>query len=111
MVQPTIRDFQPADFDTLWRIDQSCFPPGICYAPFELKTYMRRPGAFTLVAEAGQSKSASASGEKVLLPENGVAVVGFLVAERSRRGAGHIITIDVRAEARRHRVGSLLLAA
>ena len=37
--------------------------------------------------------------------------MGFLVAESSRRGIGHIITIDVRAEARRHRVGSALLEA
>lgn len=33
------------------------------------------------------------------------------MAESSRRGIGHIITIDVRAEARRHRVGSELLDA
>jgi ribosomal-protein-alanine N-acetyltransferase len=38
-------------------------------------------------------------------------IVGFLVAETSRCGIGHIITIDVRAEARRHRVGSTLLLA
>jgi ribosomal-protein-alanine N-acetyltransferase len=39
-----------------------------------------------------------------------VSIVGFLVAEIGRRGIGHVITIDVRAEARRHRVGSTLLA-
>jgi [ribosomal protein S18]-alanine N-acetyltransferase len=110
-VQLTIRDFQSGDFDTLWRIDQSCFPGGISYTRFELQTYMRRPGAFTLVAEGDQSKSASGSGEQLLRAEDGVALVAFLVAERSRRGAGHIITIDVRAEWRRHRVGSRLLAA
>jgi len=110
-VQLTIRDFEAADFDTLWRIDQSCFSPGISYTPFELKTYMRRPGAFTLVAEADPTKGASGSGDELLRAEDELGVVGFLVAERSRRGTGHIITIDVCREARRHRVGSRLLAA
>ena len=46
----TIRDFQPADFDTLWNIDQLCFPPGISYSRAELKLYIRRRGSFTLLA-------------------------------------------------------------
>ncbi len=46
----TIRDFQPSDFETLWRIDQDCFSPGISYSRAELKIYMRRRGSFTLVA-------------------------------------------------------------
>ena len=46
-----IRDFQPDDFETLWRIDQECFPPGIAYSRAELKTYVRHRGA--IVAHAG----------------------------------------------------------
>jgi ribosomal protein S18 acetylase RimI-like enzyme len=57
-----------------------------------MAAYIRRPGAFTLVAEA-------VSGTQ-----------GFVVAE-SRRKTGHIITIDVMAEARRSGVGSALLQA
>jgi ribosomal protein S18 acetylase RimI-like enzyme len=53
---------------------------------------MGRPGSFTLVAEA----------------ESGIQ--GFVVAE-TRRKTGHIITIDVVAEARRTGVGSALLQA
>ncbi len=90
-----IRDYKPSDFDTLWRIDQTCFAPGISYSRAELKLYILRPGSFTLVAEEG---SASASG-----------IAGFLVAE-AERGSGHIITIDVVAAARRSGVGSLLLS-
>jgi len=54
--------------------------------------YMRRPGSFTLVAEAEG------------VPGNGV--LGFIVAE-TRRKSGHIITIDVVAggEARGRRLG------
>jgi [ribosomal protein S18]-alanine N-acetyltransferase len=88
-----IRDFKPEDFETLWHVDQECFPPGISYSQEELKVYIRRRGAFTLVAE----NSADAS------------IVGFIVAHAG--SAGHIITIDVMASVRRAGVGSLLLQA
>jgi hypothetical protein len=45
-----IREFKPGDFETLWRIDQECFPAGIAYTKQELKAYVRHRGAFTLVA-------------------------------------------------------------
>src|SRR5882762_3040138 len=89
-----IRQFEKADFDTLWRIDQECFDPQLAYSRPEMAFYMRRPGSFTLVAEAEG------------VPGNGI--LGFIVAE-TRRKSGHIITIDVVAEARRAGVGSVLL--
>ena len=101
-----IRQFEKADFDTLWRIDQACFDPQLAYSQPEMAFYMRRPGSFTLVAEA----------EGTEVPGNGSAVVrgsnilGFIVAE-TRRKTGHIITIDVVAGARREGVGSALLRA
>jgi len=102
----TIRDFRPADFETLWRIDQDCFPPGISYSQAELRAYMRRRGSFTLLAVKDTTSkyspaSASADG----------SVGGFIVAEADNRGSGHIITIDVVKAARRSGVGSLLLQA
>ena len=90
----TVRDFQPSDFDTLWQIDQECFPPGISYSRLELKAYMRRRGAFTLVATSGEPQG---------------TIAGFIVAHGGR--TGHVITIDVVEKARRHGVGSLLLQA
>ncbi|MGA9545124.1 MAG: N-acetyltransferase [Candidatus Sulfotelmatobacter sp.] len=93
----TVRDFQPVDFETLWRVDQECFPPGISYSRAELKVYMRRRGSFTLVAE----DAAATAGQG--------RVAGFIVAEADGRGHGHVITIDVIASARRFGVGSLLL--
>ncbi len=90
-----IRDFQPEDFETLWRMDQECFPPGISYSRQELRLYMRRRGAFTLVA-AGSGTSDS-------------KIAGFLVAHDGP--TGHIVTIDVKAGTRRSGVGSLLLRA
>lgn len=96
----TVRDNRPEEFEELWSIDQSCFAPGIAYTRNELLAYMRRPGAFTLIAESTEYSDKPQ-------PE----IVGFLVAETSRLGIGHIITIDVRERARRHRIGSALLAA
>ncbi len=87
-----IRKFEKADFEALWRIDQACFDPQLAYSRPELAFYMRRPGSFTLVAQ----------GEGHIL--------GFIV-EETRRKTGHIITIDVVAEARRTGLGSALLQA
>jgi ribosomal-protein-alanine N-acetyltransferase len=87
-----IRDFKPEDFESLWRMDQECFPPGISYSRQELKLYMRRRGAITLVAADSDGK-----------------IGGFLVTQDGP--TGHIITIDVAAPARRSGVGSLLLRA
>lgn len=88
-----IRDCKPEDFETLWRIDQECFAPGIAYSREELKTYMRRRAAFTLVA------TKPGKGE----------IAGFIVAQGGP--TGHIITIDVVGGARRAGVGSQLLRA
>ena len=104
-----IRQFLKPDFEQLWAIDQECFPPGISYTRIELAFYMRRPRAFTLIAESEGQETTPIPG-----PANVPArksILGFLVGEASARGAGHIITIDVRGEARRHRVGSALLQA
>ena len=106
----TVRDFQPEDFDTLWRIDQECFPPGISYSRKELKLYMRRSGSFTLIASDGSAltdgrDSTGIARASVLGHLSGdvarATIRGFIVAEGGRRGVGHIITIDVVAAARR----------
>jgi len=103
----TIRDFQPSEFETLWRIDQNCFPPGISYSRAELKVYMRRRGSFTLVAA---NAAEPGKGGKQSPPISSTNLAGFIVAEADR-GSGHIITIDVIATARRSGGGSLLLRA
>lgn len=97
------RNFRKQDFETLWRIDQACFDPQLAYSRMELAFYMRRPGAFTLVAEAETGVASGHDGAER-------RIVGFVVAE-ARRSTGHIITIDVVAEARRTGIGSTLLLA
>lgn len=109
----TVRDYRPDDFNTLWAIDQSCFDPEIAYSRYELQVYLRRSGAFALVAESGEDHPHSTAdaprSENPLRDDH--SILGFIVAESSRRGMGHIITIDVLPGARRHHIGSALLAA
>jgi ribosomal-protein-alanine N-acetyltransferase len=88
-----IREYRPEDFDVLWRIDQECFPPGIAYSKQELKAYIRSRGTFTLVATDCEKE----------------APRGFIVVHAG--AAGHIVTIDVIASARRAGVGTLLMKA
>ena len=86
-----LRDFQRGDFETLWKLDQECFPEGIAYTRFELAAYMKRSGSFTVVAEAEME------------------ILGFIVAEANRRGVGHIVTVDVSPATRRFGIASELL--
>ena len=103
-MRSAIRVYRPEDFQTLWEIDQSCFAPGISYSQFELKSYIRRRSSFTFVAEE-VAVGAHPEPDGV----DGARIVGFLVGERSSKGRGHIITIDVRELGRRHGIGSALL--
>jgi ribosomal-protein-alanine N-acetyltransferase len=95
-VEIRIRDYREGELDTLWRIDQKCFEPGISYSAEELEHYMGMRGAFTAVAEAREDS-------------RGWQVVGFIVGQRHPRGMGHIITIDVLPNSQGIGVGSRLL--
>jgi ribosomal protein S18 acetylase RimI-like enzyme len=108
-----IRQFRKVDLDTLWEIDQACFDPQLAYSRPELAFYIRRPGSFTLVAEAADDPTDDPTGDNGRSAASSsppVKILGFIVAE-NRRGNGHIITIDVIAEARRSGLGSSLLRA
>ena len=87
-----VRDYKPEDFESLWRMDQECFPPGISYSKQELSGFVRHRGSFTLVATDDKEK-----------------LQGFIVAHCA--ASGHVITIDVGPGTRRAGVGSLLLRA
>jgi len=87
---PQLRSYRASDFETLYRIDQVCFPEGIAYGRFEMKVYLRAEGSYCLLAESGGN------------------VAGFILAELAP-DEGHIITLDVAEAHRRSGVGSLLL--
>jgi ribosomal-protein-alanine N-acetyltransferase len=88
-----LRDVRSEDLETLYRIDQACFAPGISYSRQALSEFVGNRRSRTWVAE-----------------EKGEAV-GFLIAERQAHKAAHIVTIDVVESWRRRNVGSLLMDA
>ncbi len=87
-----IRPYESEDFDTLYLIDQACYPPGIAYSKRTLRWFLRHPGAECLVAEADAQ------------------IAGFVVAHRQGE-RGHIITLDVLESFRRRGMGTALLRA
>jgi ribosomal-protein-alanine N-acetyltransferase len=86
-----LRTYAPADFETLYEIDQACYEPAIAYSRRELRNYLRFPGADCIVAEADRT------------------LAGFCVTARGP-ARGYIITIDVLDLYRRQGVGTMLLA-
>ena len=86
----TLRSYRPGDFETLYEIDQDCYPRGIAYSRRTLRWFLSLSEAECLVAEAG--------GE----------IAGFILSEWDGPRA-HIITIDVLERNRREGVGSALL--
>jgi ribosomal-protein-alanine N-acetyltransferase len=88
-----LRAFRSDDLETLYKIDQACFAPGISYPREELSRFINQRGSTTWVAEE--------SGE----------IGGFLIAERQAQKVAHIVTIDVVDCWRRRGVGRLLMDA
>jgi ribosomal protein S18 acetylase RimI-like enzyme len=85
-----LRPFQTADFETLYQMDQLCYPRGIAYSRRTLKWFLALPEAECIVAEAGG------------------AIAGFILTETDASRA-HIITIDVLEAHRRCGLGTSLL--
>ncbi len=86
-----LRTFVPGDFETLYAIDQLCYARGIAYSRRELRWFLGRPGACTLVARLDD------------------AIAGFLIAHFEAL-RGHIITLDVLPQHRRRGIGRALVA-
>jgi [ribosomal protein S18]-alanine N-acetyltransferase len=91
-----IRTFRPADFDRLWKIDQTCFAPGIAYTQMDLTGFITRRKAITLVAEYPRGSEFTG------------AIAGFAVAQPIRN-IGRILTLDILPEARRFGLGTRLM--
>src|ERR1700761_2262894 len=92
-----LRPFQRADLEDLFKIDQVCFPRGIAYSKAELKYYLQHPKSVTVIAETASQ-----------------VIAGFCTGQLQMdqgRCYGHIITIDVLPDARRHGAGRMLLHA
>jgi [ribosomal protein S18]-alanine N-acetyltransferase len=98
---PILREYQPADFEALFQLDQICYAPGIAYSRRMMREYLALPGVACLVAEAEANADAGAAANKI---------TGFILAE-SEAAEAHIITLDVSPEARREKIGTQLYIA
>lgn len=133
----TLRDYDKRDFEAVFKLDRLCFDPGIAYSRPELASYIEQRRAYTVVAEwaqpapevsnAGELQTAlaqPAENQSALQPAPGATssarnqprpprlpIAGFVTFHYQRQGYGHVITIDVHPDARRHRLGTLLLNA
>jgi ribosomal protein S18 acetylase RimI-like enzyme len=121
-----LRDYQRRDFEELHRIDTECFQSGIAYSRSELQSYVERKHSFCIIAEPATTEprpapaSATAAlvgdpardaGQSAGLTAKRERIAGFVIVELHREGYGHIITLDVRRDFRRHRLGTLLMQA
>lgn len=90
-----LRDFHKRDFSRVCEIDRLCYSEDIAYTPEEMALGLGQPGAFALVAEAGEQ------------------VIAFVLAYRKKRSpgnsVGHIVTIDVVEEFRARGIGNRLM--
>lgn len=85
------RDYRRSDLEPMWALDQECFPPGISYSRSELRAFLSRRTAETIVAESEGR------------------IVAFVLGWRRSRTEGHVITLDVTASARRQGLGRRLM--
>jgi ribosomal-protein-alanine N-acetyltransferase len=119
-----LRDYEKRDFEVLFKLDRLCFDPGIAYSRPELASFIEQRRAYTIVAEwADPTPEVTAAlvpaedaiphpvphGKQPRTPR--VPIAGFVTFHFQRQGYGHIITIDVHPDARRHRLGTELIAA
>lgn len=128
----TLRDYDKRDFETLFKLDRLCFDPGIAYSRPELASFIEQRRAYTVVAEWNQDVASAESDSGIQNATNQQAVAhapavltasklqpraprppiaGFVTFHYQRQGYGHVITIDVHPDARRHRLGTLLINA
>jgi [ribosomal protein S18]-alanine N-acetyltransferase len=87
-----LRAYESHDFSAVYKLDQSCFPPGIAYSKTTLRYFLSLSCAECLVAVEGGR------------------ITGFVLSEINGPLA-HIITLDVVEAHRRSGVGSMLLEA
>ncbi len=91
-VSISIRQYEAHDFTALYKLDQTCFAPGIAYSKTMLRYFLAQPGAECLVALVDSK------------------IAGFLLSEENPPLA-HLVTLDVAEAYRRHGIGSELLRA
>ena len=98
-----LRECEADDLQTLYEIDQACYPPGIAYSKRTLRWFLALPGAEGIVAEIGKEIAG------FILTEHETEDGGIKPPLRTANLRGHIITLDVLEKSRQRGMGSALL--
>ena len=107
-VKITLRTYSSADFETLYKIDQACYPPDTAYSRSDMRAYLALAGAECVVAEVGEDGT-SAQERKGADGDAPKKIAGFCISAR-RNKDGYIVTMDVLEQYRRLRIATALLA-
>jgi ribosomal-protein-alanine N-acetyltransferase len=105
----TLRDYSPADLETLYEIDQACYPRGIAYSRRMLRWYLSQPGSLCIVAQAAGAADPAVLGFLIAQARGGAPPARAKSTRAEDAGEGYIVTIDVLETHRRSGVGTALL--
>jgi ribosomal-protein-alanine N-acetyltransferase len=87
-----VRSYEPGDFEAAYRLDQSCYPPGIAYSRYALREFLTALGSRAWVTQ-----------------ERPGELAGLVIVRQMGPDRGHIITLDIHVKQRRKGLGSRLL--
>ena len=76
-----LREYRRSDFESMWRLDQECFAPGVAYSRSALRAFLSRKAAETIVAERDER------------------IVAFVLGWRRSRTEGHVERLEYRKAA------------
>ncbi len=88
---PSLRKILRSDLDSLYRLDQICFEPGISYSLREIRRFLGIATADGLVADVDGT------------------IAGFAIGYLTRGSVAHVVTLDVHPSFRRRSLGTALL--
>jgi ribosomal protein S18 acetylase RimI-like enzyme len=108
-VKITLRTYSPADFETLYQIDQVCYPPDTAYSRADMRAYLGLAGAECVVAEVSEGGAPAQTRQRAKSRDGSTKIVGFCISAR-RDKDGYIVTMDVLEQFRRLGIATALLA-
>jgi ribosomal protein S18 acetylase RimI-like enzyme len=108
-VKITFRTYSSADFETLYKIDQACFPPDTAYSRSDMRAYLALAGAECVLAEVSEDTPSAQGRERADSGGAPKTIAGFCISAR-REKDGYIVTMDVLEEYRRLGIATALLA-
>jgi ribosomal protein S18 acetylase RimI-like enzyme len=108
-VKITLRTYSSADFETLYKIDQACYPADTAYSRSDMRAYLGLAGAECVVAEVGEDGPSAQERKRAESGGTPKKIAGFCISAR-RNKDGYIVTMDVLEEYRRLGIATALLA-